>query len=176
MNKDPLKRWYIAHGICIGCRKENAMQGRQKCPDCLYKQTLQNMKYRSLEKERKRYAKRKKQREQRIASGMCPNCGNPAAHGQLCRDCYIRQKRRREKEKQQRNIEHPFHTRMNAGLCVWCDTPAMPGRKVCEIHYAALLNREGFGKKRGENHPWAKDETARLKQLRERSSKNFERG
>ena len=168
MNKDPTLRWYIEHGICVGCRKENAMPGRQKCPACLYKQTLANMKSRSLEYERTRYAKRKAQREERIAAGLCPICGKPAKHGQLCTDCYIRKQRVHQAEKNERRVRgDPRRNRMENGLCCFCDSPAMDGKKVCEKHYQILMSRPGFaGRKGGEQHPWAIDESRRIAEIK----------
>lgn len=168
MNKDPLLRWYIEHGICIGCRKESAMPGKQKCPECLYKQTIANIKYRSLEYERGRYAKRKEQRSERIAHKLCPNCGKPAKHGQLCSECYIKKQRVHQRGREQRlQRGDPRRIRVENGLCWLCDSPAMEGKKVCEKHFAELMERKGFGDGgRRDNHPWERDETARLTRIK----------
>lgn len=140
------------------------MPGRQKCPKCLYKQTINNMKYRSLEYERGRYAKRKEARNARIAQKLCPNCGRPAKHGQLCTECYIKKQRVHQREKEQRiQRGDPRRIRVKNGLCWFCSATAMEGKKICKAHYEALQNRDGFGvNSRGrDHHPWEKDEAAR---------------
>lgn len=145
------------------------MSGRQKCPECMYKQTMNNMKYRSLEYERGRYAKRKEQRSARIAQKLCPNCGRPAKHGQLCTECYIKKQRVHQREKEQRiQRGDPRRIRAENGMCWYCDSPAMDGKKVCEAHYEALKNRTGFGSnsRRRDHHPWEKDETARYAKIK----------
>lgn len=80
MNKDPLLRWYIEHGICIGCRKESAMPGKQKCPECLYKQTIANIPCSSLTSALEYIQKLEKERNALLADlreadmTMCNHC------------------------------------------------------------------------------------------------------
>lgn len=30
-------RWYKAHGICVGCKRRDAIKGRVHCPECAAK-------------------------------------------------------------------------------------------------------------------------------------------
>lgn len=166
MNKIPLRQWYIDHKICVSCGQRDAFNGRQKCPECLEKSTLNNIKYRSLERERSYYPRRKAKREERIAAGLCPNCGRSAVKGRLCVECYAKKQQRHEKEKAARSIRgDPRRIRVENGLCWFCETPAIPGLRVCEVHYAKTM--EKFHNLRGgERHPWIKDEAARIEACR----------
>ena len=158
-NKNPLLQGYIDHKICISCRQRDAFNGRQKCPECLEKATIDNMKYRSLERERGYYQRRKEKREARISAGLCPVCGRAAVKGQLCLECYIKRQRRREKEKIYRALSgDPRRERIKKGLCWFCDSPALEGKKVCQKHYDDILARFHRG---GDEHPWRKDEAVR---------------
>ena len=163
-NKVPLRQWYIEHKICVSCGQRDAFNGRQKCPECLEKATLSNMKYRSLERERSYYPRRKEKRDSRISAGLCPFCGKAAVKGQLCLECYIRVQRKHEKEKQQRALRgDPRRERIKKGLCWFCDSPALEGKKVCQKHYDDIQARFHRG---GSEHPWAKNEAARLSKIK----------
>ena len=164
MSSVSLRQWYIEHKICVSCGQRDAFNGRQKCPECLEKATLNNIKYRSLERERSYYLRRKEKRDARISAGLCPFCGKAAVKGQLCLECYVRKQRRHEKEKRQRELRgDPRRERVKNGLCWFCDSPALEGKTVCKKHYDDILvrfNREGS------EHPWAKDEAVRLAKIK----------
>lgn len=141
-NSVPLRQWYIEHKICVSCGQRDAFNGRQKCPECLEKATLNNIKYRSLERERNYYQRRKEKRDARISAGLCPICGKAAVKGQLCLECYMKHQRRHEKEKQQRALRgDPRRERIKNGLCWFCDSPALEGKKVCQKHYDDIQAR-----------------------------------
>lgn len=165
-NSVPLRQWYIDHKICVACGQRDAFNGRQKCPECLEKATLSNIKYRSLERERSYYTRRKAKREDRISQGLCPNCGKPAVKGQLCLEHYVKSRKRREVEKQYRMQRgDPRRIRVENGKCWFCESPAIDGMHVCELHYKKTI--EKFRCKRGgTDHPWVKDETIRIEQIR----------
>lgn len=163
MNNNSLRQWYIDHNICVACGQRDAFNGRQKCPECLEKAIIQNMKYRSLERERSYYPRRKEKREQRIADGLCPICGKPAAKGQLCLEHFIKRRRKRETEKMEREIRgDPRRIRVENGLCWFCSEQALPEKRVCQKHYDMTM-KKFHGKEVSEDHPWKKVETARLK-------------
>lgn len=167
MNEKERRKWYSAHGICVVCGQRDALPGRQKCAECTEKATLNNIKYRSLERERMYYPRRKAKREARIAAGLCPICGKPAKYGQLCYEHYIKKKRKNEREKEKRAATgDPRRNRVAVGKCWFCNNRALPGMKVCQAHYTALMNRSGFAHRGGEDHPWAKDEKVRIEMLR----------
>lgn len=166
MNKNPLLQWYIEHGICVCCRQRDAFGGRQKCPECLEKATISNARYRNLDRERRYYPKRKAKREARVSAGLCPLCGKPAVKGQLCLECYVKKQRKHEKEKEARlQRGDPRRMRVENGMCWFCKEPAIVGMRVCESHYNKTMERF-HRKKGGEDHPWTRDETARIEALR----------
>lgn len=171
MNKIPLRQWYIEHGICVSCGQRDAFNGRQKCPECLEKARLSNAKYRSLERDRSYYPRRKEKRDARIAEGLCTECGKKATRGKVCTECYTRRRRKREKEKLEREMRgDPRRIRVANGKCWFCDNTALDGMKICARHYEEIMNRPGFAKRGDENHPWTKEETARMAELK--SSRN----
>lgn len=161
------REWYAEHGICIVCGQRDALPGRKKCAECTEKATLNNIKYRSLERERSYYPRRKQKREQRIAAGLCPICGKPAKYGQLCYEHYLKKRRKQEAEKAERAARgDPRRIRVTNGRCWFCDNDALPGMKVCQVHYTEIMCRKGFARRGGENHPWTKDETVRIAGLK----------
>ena len=106
-NEKERRQWYIEHGICVACGQRDAFMGRQKCPECLEKANNSNALYRDRYKEQERTVygpRRKAKRQARIAAGLCPNCGKPAVHGQLCARHYAKKRQKHEKEKQERAI------------------------------------------------------------------------
>lgn len=161
------KTWYLQHNICVVCGQRDALPNRQKCAICTEKATLSNIKYRSLDRERTYYAKRKAKRQERIANGLCPNCGKIAVKGQLCIDCYAKKQKTHEQEKREREARgDPRRERIKNGKCWFCNNAALPGMKVCKDHYNDLGNRTGFWAKKGDEHPWVKAETLRHREIR----------
>jgi hypothetical protein len=167
------RAWYIRHGICPVCGQNDALPGRQKCAACTEKSTLNNIKYRSLEKERTYYQKKKLKRQERIAAGLCPRCGKPAIKGQLCLDHYVKKQHIHEMEKREREIKgDPRRERVKNGKCWFCNNTALPGKKVCQIHYDVLSNRPGFSARGGESHPWRAEEKNRISEIRKKYKNN----
>lgn len=167
-NEVSRRQWYIEHGICVACGQRDAFNGRQKCPECLEKANLSNAKYRSLERERTYYPRRKAKREARIAEGLCIFCGKKATKGQLCLECWLRKQRRREKEKSERRQRgDPRRIRVENGFCWFCENPALDGMRVCENHYRKTMEKF-HNQKRSEDHPWNIAEKARLEEIRNR--------
>nr|DAP39260.1 MAG TPA: dehydrogenase accessory protein [Caudoviricetes sp.] len=172
MGQKERRAWYIQHNICPVCGQRKALPNRQTCSICTEKNTLNNIKYRSLERERTYYARRKEKREQRISSGLCPNCGKKAVKGQLCLDCYVKRQKKHEQEKLERELRgDPRRERVKTGKCWLCSANAIPGKKVCENHYNALMQRPGFVCAKGENHPWTKKESLRIQDIRKKYQK-----
>ena len=172
MGQKERRAWYIKHNICPVCGQREALPNRQKCSICTEKSTLNNIKYRNLEQERKYYARRKEKREQRILLGLCPNCGKKAEKGQLCLNCYVKKQKRHEKEKLERELKgDPRRERIKAGKCWFCSANAISGKKVCKKHYSTLMQRPGFVCAKKENHPWVKEESIRIQNIRKKYQK-----
>lgn len=106
-----------------------------------------------------RYEARKRQREERIAQGICPRCGkNKLAYGRkMCRECLDRanaiQKSRKpkiDKEKYNRQRRELYRKRKESGVCTVCGDPLYKGYSnvFCEYHYYAYIDAEEAAKKR----------------------------
>lgn len=75
--------WYAEHGICIKCHEADAEPGHVHCKDCLQAENVRKSYTRVRDN-----AKRKKLREDRLAKGLCPYCGNKATEGmKSCARC-----------------------------------------------------------------------------------------
>ena len=77
-------------GLCIDC-KSNAVPGRLRCAEHLYKQQVYSKAYRKKNKEKiLEYAKKIKQ--QRIKEGRCRDCGNVLdnPNKRTCQNCIER--------------------------------------------------------------------------------------
>lgn len=160
---DSYRDWYKAHGICPMCKVNNAFYNHVHCAECLEKIALRNIKYKDKqsEYEANRKDKRKQQREERKASGICTVCGShKAQHGQLCTECWNKRQKRREKEKvSRRRCGDAFRERLAAGVCMYCGEATVQGFCFCEKH---LKSRQEAGKKTGTIHSekWRKETEA----------------
>lgn len=88
-----------AAGLCTGCGLAPSEEGRTRCRECLDMQKKYNRKWREAHPEtRERYEaamiKRRQLRAERIAAGLCPDCGKNRPHPmrRTCESCL--QKRR----------------------------------------------------------------------------------
>lgn len=48
-------KWYKAHGVCVGCRKRDAVKGRVRCPECAAKARMRTRKYKVDPVKRREY-------------------------------------------------------------------------------------------------------------------------
>lgn len=157
---DSYRDWYKAHGICPMCKVNNAFYNHVHCEECLEKIALRNIKYKDKQSdyEENRKGKRKQQREERKASGICTVCGShKAQHGQLCTECWNKRRKRREKEKVSRQrCGDAFRERLAAGVCMYCGEATVQGFCFCEKH---LKSRQEAGRKAGTIHSekWRKE-------------------
>ena len=81
-----LREWYSEHGICNRCGRVWADAGYRTCKACRRKNKRSKDK---TDPGRERWkASRRKLREERIAAGLCPDCGAPAVEGRKqCQRC-----------------------------------------------------------------------------------------
>lgn len=127
------REWYASHGICVRCRKEDALPGKKMCHECAAYFANKN-KGKTYDKERHRKTS-KESYENRKANGLCTKCGKPLGHSKSttrCNECY--QKHRRSKnESYWSKVEIPRKKRPEYGLCFICGEPYEPnGFKVCD--------------------------------------------
>jgi hypothetical protein len=75
--------WYKAHGICIKCHERDSEPGHIHCAKCLKTEVVRRLPTRGRDN-----VKHKRLREERIAAGLCPYCGNKATEGmKSCARC-----------------------------------------------------------------------------------------
>jgi len=137
---------YKQHGICVKCRKEDAMIGATCCADCAEKRAEYDAKRHEkllssglYQEHRKRQNIKSKQLRQRLREkGICYMCGKrPVEKGHTrCYECLIRERIRERKNKKGRI---PRHARPDYGLCFFCGTPVMRGKRVCVKCYENRL-------------------------------------
>lgn len=89
--------WYKLHGICVRCGQALAASGRVCCLNCLDKNAVANIKYKSKHPEKNIFECRKRYYIAR-AQGICVRCyKNKARDGKaICEKCFmkIREKQR----------------------------------------------------------------------------------
>ena len=138
--------WYKQHEICPRCRSNNAFDNHVFCAECLEKIVEANIKI-TAEK-RKQYneaqkIRKKAQREERKANGLCARCGKRQAQkGVLCNDCWAHRQvyRQREKIGRLRRGQH-FAERRDRGVCLYCQSEVVSGKCFCERHLKQVQER-----------------------------------
>ena len=143
---DATYEWYVAHGICVRCRKRPALPGKVLCAEC---------KDKAREKARLRYKSQavKKQQCERVKAriaqckkdGRCLICGKPVYDGHtLCMEHYLASRRHsRERYDKKMQEKREWDARRAAELrdvyhvekCLYCDEYTIPGKKLCSKHY-----------------------------------------
>ena len=129
----------IGRGVCVSCGKVKAQAGKKLCEMCAAKHsetTMRNRKKEQYNKHHAEYARRKW--KERIANGICPECGKRKVdYGfKSCGIC--REKNRKRWEK----IRPQTIDRIENGICLRCDNPVKPGFKVCQKHYDQLIEMQ----------------------------------
>lgn len=151
-------QWYKAHGICVTCGRNEAFNGRVRCPECLEMMTLYRIKRDSdpVAKAKDRANARecvKRLYHQRVSQGLCPQCGKPATHGVRCaRHARInRQTSERYNRDVRGNMERGdrFRIKIAAGVCMHCGKPVVPGYCFCG---ECLPKRQELGRTNGGWH------------------------
>ena len=165
MNKyiEEYRNWAIKNNICIRCYKEKAWNGRQMCPECLYKaqECSEKTRSESSKEQRRKYIKRK--RELCIAFGVCREClKRKATVGLKCLECHIKEVKRNEN----RRTKVPRNIRIELKLCYFCGKPAIEGNKVCEKHYEVYSKNILKSKHDTSNHVWRKIQSSEIKYLK----------
>ena len=137
--------WLKEHKICVSCAQADAMPGRVRCPDCLYKSNEASIKRNrqtySIQKEKIKTKKKEKYRKRKEA-GLCVRCGKLVYKKYaMCYECLIKDRRKveryRKKKREESGIFYDDYRqyRLENGLCYFCGKPVVEGKKVCEVHY-----------------------------------------
>ena len=148
MPETSLYRYYRERGFCVDCRHEPAMVNQVRCPDCAEKQARRTAEYRAKRKlagdaagDDIRREARRAQYAQRVADGVCVDCGSRKARPGYtrCVECLGRRARKARQKAGYgdiRRAEYVAH-----GLCHTCGKPVKPGKGLCEKHYRAFAEQ-----------------------------------
>ena len=156
------REWYLSHGICPHCGRNNLQKGYKRCLECRMKDNEAH-RNKPISEERKAYQKEyqreynKKLREKRKASGICTRCGKRKtdgehAHCAVCRA--IKRSEQREYNRKQGMI--PIELR-GEGYCTRCYKPIESG-KLCAECYEYLVQQAEYMRSKQDNseHKWRK--------------------
>ena len=106
-------RWYKDRGICTTCGRTWVVPGHVRCKQC----EAQIAKYHAASYE-KRLERQKQRRQERIAAGLCIDCGKPAVPGmRKCERCRMMRNDSTRKYKIHKRIEKAIQ-KERARLCV----------------------------------------------------------
>lgn len=142
---DETYEWYVAHGICVRCRKKPALPGKVLCEDCKQqscKRAARN--YKSQDARRSQSDRVKAKIRKYRESGRCLICGRPI-YGKhpLCMEHFLAARaynhRRYEERMREKREGDAIFTKWFHGFgvekCLYCDNPTQPGKKLCKKHY-----------------------------------------
>lgn len=137
------RAWYIAHGICPLCGKNNLFESERSCIECRAKRANKH-------KADPKSAERSKERRRAAAeNGICTRClKRPADNGfKMCSKC--RSERRRKNMIAYRGSHMPRTEWIEHGVCYLCGkNPIVPGKKVCKECRAILAKNIGKAKEK----------------------------
>lgn len=157
------REWYLSHGICPHCGRNDLQKGYKLCLECRMKD-IERQKGRSLSEEQrlKNKAAQKALANKRKAEGICVRCGKRKTDGKhincaICRAA--KAAKQREYNRKQGMI--PIELR-GEGYCTRCYKPIESG-KLCDKCYEYLVQQAEYMRSRQDNseHAWRKaSETA----------------
>ena len=135
--------YYKGLGLCVICKKDNAMIGSVICPECADKQANRDRARWKMLKNSigyKEYRLRfliyqNELHQRRRNAGICHVCGkHPAEKGHArCYECLIK------RHKNRKRLDIPRHARPSYGLCYFCGEPALAEKRVCQEHYEIIV-------------------------------------
>ena len=142
---------YKAHGICVICRRADALRGLTVCAECREYKREHNAKWAAAhaESERQRNAERYAGWK---ASGKCVKCGaeEPRPGKATCARCA-----RRTKWYDARRYQPIWRA---PGQCLRCAEPAVEGYSYCAEHLQKQREVIARNRIKGiENTPWRQD-------------------
>lgn len=127
--------WLKEHHICVNCGNEDADYKSTLCFKCKEKIYKRNNDYYLKNKQKIDDRKREYRRKQyhiRKENGICTKCGKRKVCRKsttLCIDCYIRQKRRKDKRW---NNDIDRDDRVGLGLCYICGKKLNKHNVLCD--------------------------------------------
>lgn len=156
------REWYLSHGICPHCGRNDLQKGYKLCLECRMKD-LERHKGKTISEEtkEKRKAAQRALADKRKAEGICVRCGKRKTDDKhtncaICRAA----KAAKQREYNQRNGRIPIQLR-GEGYCTRCYKPT--DGKLCAECYEYLVQQAAYmrSKQDNSNHTWRKaSETA----------------
>lgn len=157
------REWYLSHGICPHCGRNDLQKGYKLCLECRMKDNERHKsKTISDETRKKQKAAQKALADKRKVEGICVRCGKRKTDGKhincaICRAA--KAAKQREYNRKQGMI--PIELR-GEGYCTRCYKPIESG-KLCAECYEYLVKQAAYmrSKQDNSNHAWRKaSETA----------------
>lgn len=150
--------WYVDHGICPKCRKNNLQAGYKRCLQCRMKDNESHRGKLITEERRKYQAEYNRMlREKRKAECICTRCGKRKTDGKhsTCAVCRAI-KRSEQAEYNRKQGMMPIELR-GEGYCSRCYKPIANG-KLCTDCYDKLVDQAAYMRSKQDNseHKWRK--------------------
>lgn len=153
------REWYLAHGICPHCGRNDLQKGYKRCLECRMKDNEAH-RNKPISEERKAYQREyqreysKKRREELKAAGICIRCGKCKTDGEHAHCAVCRAKKAAEqREYNRKQGMMPIELR-GYGYCTICYTPTE--NKVCEACHARLVEHAAMMREKQslKHHIW----------------------
>lgn len=156
------REWYLSHGICPHCGRNDLQPGHKLCLECRMKDNERH-KGKPITEETRQYRIEYKRRirDERKASGICIRCGKRKTDGKHTHCAVCRAKKAAEqREYNRRQGMIPIELR-GEGYCSRCFKPIESG-KLCAECYEHLVKQAEYMRSRQDNsgHPWRKASSA----------------
>ena len=156
------RKWYLSHGICPHCGRNDLQKGYKRCLECRMKDNEAH-RNKPISEERKAYQREyqreynKMLREKRKAAGICTRCGKRKVDGEhsTCAVCRAK-KAAEQREYNRKQGMMPIELR-GEGYCTRCYKPIESG-KLCTECYEYLVKQAEYMRSRQDNseHKWRK--------------------
>lgn len=150
------RAWYIEHGICPRCGRNDIQRGYKSCLECRMadREKKRNM-VKTDEQKQRTAAAIKALKEKRKAEGICVRCGKRKVSGRYV-NCVICRKEKAEKQREynRRQGRMPVELR-GEGYCARCYKPIDSGR-ICPECSEHLEQQAAYMRSRQDNngHIW----------------------
>lgn len=159
MNDKERREWYLSHGICPHCGRNDLQKRYKLCLECRMKDNeRQRKKVRTDEQRKKNADAQKRLTAKRKADGICVRCGKRKVDGKYTHCAVCRAKKaakQREYNRKQGMI--PIELR-GEGYCSRCYKPIENG-KLCTECYEYLVQQAAYMRSKQDNadHMWRKN-------------------
>lgn len=164
--------WYLDHGICPKCRRNNLQTGYKRCLECRIKDN-ESHRGKPMSDERKKYQAEYSRmlREKRKAAGICTRCGKRKTDGEHAHCAVCRAiKRSEQREYNRKQGMMPIELR-GEGYCTRCYKPIESG-KLCAECYEYLVQQAEYMRSKQDNseHKWRKASSAAVDIIKRRQT------